>query len=242
MRDDGAQIRSTFVACYFACAVNLAAGSAHGEIKLLGTARLSGDSTDISGLTDSLAGGVPHNRLGGISAIDFTGQANEYLLASDRGPGDGATYYACRFHRIVLEARPGQPSVVTAKITATTMFIGVLAICGMPFFAGWYSKDAILVSAYSFVHDYTQHALLFALPLVTAGLTTFYMFRMWFMTFTGPPRDELVHEHAPGDITGNPRGCGVDNPVCGICQESHRCASGHLTKWRGDRAQGDIER
>ena len=31
---------------------------------------------------------------------------------------------------------------------------------------------------------------------MTAGITTFYMFRMWFMTFTGKPRDEHVHEHA----------------------------------------------
>ena len=38
--------------------------------------------------------------------------------------------------------------------------------------------------------------LLFLLPLVTAGLTAFYMFRMWFMTFAGPPRDHHVHDHA----------------------------------------------
>ena len=39
-------------------------------------------------------------------------------------------------------------------------------------------------------HAYNQqHFLLFLLPLVTAGITTFYMFRMWFMTFTGKPRD-----------------------------------------------------
>jgi NADH-quinone oxidoreductase subunit L len=33
-------------------------------------------------------------------------------------------------------------------------------------------------------------------PLVTAGITSFYMFRLWFMTFTGSPRDEHVHDHA----------------------------------------------
>ena len=38
--------------------------------------------------------------------------------------------------------------------------------------------------------------LLFILPLVTAGITAFYMFRMWFMTFTGKPRDHHVYEHA----------------------------------------------
>jgi NADH-quinone oxidoreductase subunit L len=38
--------------------------------------------------------------------------------------------------------------------------------------------------------------LLFLLPLGTAGITAFYMFRMWYMTFTGEPRDHHVHEHA----------------------------------------------
>src|SRR5262249_18323839 len=39
-------------------------------------------------------------------------------------------------------------------------------------------------------------SLLFALPLLTTAITTFYMFRMWFLTFTGEPRDHHVHEHA----------------------------------------------
>jgi NADH-quinone oxidoreductase subunit L len=41
-----------------------------------------------------------------------------------------------------------------------------------------------------------DHLLLFVLPLLTAGITTFYMFRMWFMTFTGKPRDQHVHDNA----------------------------------------------
>ena len=41
-----------------------------------------------------------------------------------------------------------------------------------------------------------HHFLLFILPLATAGITTFYMFRMWFMTFTGKPRDHHVYDHA----------------------------------------------
>jgi NADH-quinone oxidoreductase subunit L len=81
-------------------------------------------------------------------------------------------------------------------ITAYTMLMGVLAICGIPLFSGWYSKDAILAQAYGFYKINPAHVLLFALPLVTAGITAFYMFRMWFMTFTGQPRDEHVYEHA----------------------------------------------
>jgi NADH-quinone oxidoreductase subunit L len=81
-------------------------------------------------------------------------------------------------------------------ITAFTMLAGVLAIAGTPFFSGWYSKDAILAQAFGFAYVHHNHVLLFVLPLITAGITTFYMFRMWFMTFTGPPRDEHGYEHA----------------------------------------------
>ncbi len=76
------------------------------------------------------------------------------------------------------------------------MLVGCFAIAGIPLFSGWYSKDAILASAFGFVSIHPHHVLLFLIPLVTAGLTTFYMFRMWFLTFTGKPRDHHVHEHA----------------------------------------------
>jgi NADH-quinone oxidoreductase subunit L len=82
------------------------------------------------------------------------------------------------------------------KVTALTMLVGVLAIAGTPLFSGWYSKDAILVSALSFASYNPIHFLLFLLPLFTAGITAFYMFRLWLMTFTGEPRDAHVYEHA----------------------------------------------
>ncbi len=65
---------------------------------------------------------------------------------------------------------------------------------GVPLLSGWYSKDAIIAQALGFAYVHPQHMLLFLLPLVTAGLTTFYMFRMWFLTFTGKPRDHHVYE------------------------------------------------
>jgi NADH-quinone oxidoreductase subunit L len=76
------------------------------------------------------------------------------------------------------------------------MLVGVLTIAGIPLFSGWYSKDSILAASLNFVRHHPEHVLLFALPLMTAGITTFYMFRMWFMTFTGRPRDHHVYEHA----------------------------------------------
>jgi NADH-quinone oxidoreductase subunit L len=105
----------------------------------------------------------------------------------------GSVIYGCH-HEQDMEKMGGlYPKM---KITAITMLVGVLTIMGMPLFSGWYSKDAILAQAYGFFWTHKQHLLLFVLPLATAGITTFYMFRMWFLTFTGKPRDEHVHEHA----------------------------------------------
>jgi hypothetical protein len=95
--------------------------TARGEIELIGTARLPGDATDRSGLTGMLAGGIPENRFGGISAIEFTGAGDKYLLVSDRGPGDGATAYRCRFHELKLVVRPAGKMPVAATLVATTL-------------------------------------------------------------------------------------------------------------------------
>jgi NADH-quinone oxidoreductase subunit L len=82
-------------------------------------------------------------------------------------------------------------------ITAYTMLIGVLAIAGTPLFSGWYSKDLILGHVLG-AFQATDHArpLLFVLPYLTAGLTAFYMFRLWFLAFAGKPRDQHAYEHA----------------------------------------------
>ena len=81
-------------------------------------------------------------------------------------------------------------------ITAFTMLVGVLAISGAPLLSGWYSKDMILSSALGYVSAHKQHFLLFLLPAVTAGMTAYYMFRLWFLAFSGAPRDKHVHDHA----------------------------------------------
>jgi NAD(P)H-quinone oxidoreductase subunit 5 len=64
-------------------------------------------------------------------------------------------------------------------ITAITFLIGNLAICGIPPFAGFWSKDEILGLAFS------ANPALWLVGWLTAGLTAFYMFRMYFMTFEG---------------------------------------------------------
>src|SRR5579883_3240546 len=72
--------------------------------------------------------------------------------------------------------------------TAWCMFVGTLAISGVPFFSGFYSKDAILAAALARVQSNPGHFLLFVLPAVGAVLTAFYMFRMWLLVFAGEPR------------------------------------------------------
>jgi proton-translocating NADH-quinone oxidoreductase chain L len=85
--------------------------------------------------------------------------------------------------------------------TAWTMLVGCLAIAGagIPFvigLSGYYSKDAILAQALSFTRSNPGHWILFAAVAGGAFLTAFYMFRLWFMTFTGRPRDPHVAAHA----------------------------------------------
>jgi NADH-quinone oxidoreductase subunit L len=81
-------------------------------------------------------------------------------------------------------------------ITAVTCLIGVLAISGVPLFAGFYSKDAIIASALAFGLEHSRHIILFVASALTAGITAFYMFRLYFKTFTGAPRDHEKFHHA----------------------------------------------
>jgi proton-translocating NADH-quinone oxidoreductase chain L len=83
------------------------------------------------------------------------------------------------------------------KWTALTMLAATLAISGVPFFSGFYSKDAILASSIHMVFEEGkyQHILLFILPAVGAAITAFYMFRMWFLVFSGESRGYPVATH-----------------------------------------------
>ena len=80
-------------------------------------------------------------------------------------------------------------------VTFFTFLAATLAISGVPFFSGFYSKDAILAEALAFGLE-SGHMILFGMAIVAAGLTAFYMFRLVFVTFTGEPRDKERHHHA----------------------------------------------
>jgi NADH-quinone oxidoreductase subunit L len=75
------------------------------------------------------------------------------------------------------------------KITFWTMLIGTLAISGIPPFAGFFSKDEIL--AHTFAHSTTMYVI----GVITAMFTSFYMFRMLYLTFYGKFRGTAEQEH-----------------------------------------------
>jgi len=86
-------------------------------------------------------------------------------------------------------------------VTAITSGLAVLAICGLPFFSAFWSKDAIVASAFLAAEGREGYGALLAwgpwvLAVVTALLTCFYMTRQWTLTFLGKERDHHVTHHA----------------------------------------------
>ena len=89
-------------------------------------------------------------------------------------------------------------------VTFITMFVGSIAIAGIPPFSGFFSKDEIL--AYTF----QENKVLWGLAVITAGMTAFYMFRLIFMTFYGEYRgpswekdDDSHGDHGHDDNHGH---------------------------------------
>jgi NADH-quinone oxidoreductase subunit L len=82
-------------------------------------------------------------------------------------------------------------------VTFWTMTAAVFAICGFPPFAGFFSKDDILYQTFISPNG---GKILWFVGWVTAGLTSFYMFRLWYLTFLGESRadsHELTEHGAP---------------------------------------------
>jgi NADH-quinone oxidoreductase subunit L len=83
-------------------------------------------------------------------------------------------------------------------ITFWTMLMGVIAIAGIPPWAGFFSKDEILFRVYTSTNPLGK--LLWAVGLITAGMTSFYMFRLLFKTFFGPEHEEHRNLHQEGAL------------------------------------------
>ena len=78
-------------------------------------------------------------------------------------------------------------------ITYWTMTIGTLALTGFPFTAGYYSKDAIIESAFAGENAFAMYG--YMMTVIAAALTSFYSWRLVFLTFHGKPRasHEVMH-------------------------------------------------
>ncbi len=105
--------------------------------------------------------------------------------------------------------------------TAAMMTIGTLALTGFPMTAGFFSKDAIIESAFAAKHGFaTDYA--FVLLVIAACMTSFYSWRLYFMTFEGAPRwaahghDDHGHdahaENAHADHSHDSHGHGAHVP------------------------------
>ncbi|HEV2155767.1 NADH-quinone oxidoreductase subunit L [Bradyrhizobium sp.] len=78
--------------------------------------------------------------------------------------------------------------------TYAVMVVGTLALTGFPLTAGYFSKDAIIESAYASHNPFAVYG--FLMTVVAAGLTSFYSWRLIFKTFHGEPHDEHHYEAA----------------------------------------------
>ncbi len=79
-------------------------------------------------------------------------------------------------------------------VTYVCMLIGTLALTGFPLTAGYFSKDAIIEAAAAGHNPFAQYA--FVMTVIAALLTSFYSWRLVFMTFHGKPKDKHAYDHA----------------------------------------------
>ena len=100
--------------------------------------------------------------------------------------GAGSVIYACHHEQDIWKMgglRSRMPK------TYWTFLIGTFALCGVPLFSGFFSKEAILVVAFK------ESIPLFLIAVVVAVLTTFYMTRLFIVAFTGGARSDYA-KHA----------------------------------------------
>jgi len=99
--------------------------------------------------------------------------------------GTGSVIYACHHEQDIWKMgglRKRMPR------TYWTFLIGTLALCGVPLFSGFFSKEAILTVAYK------ESMPLFLIAVAVAVLTTFYMTRLFLVAFGGEPRSKYAEQ------------------------------------------------
>jgi NADH-quinone oxidoreductase subunit L len=119
--------------------------------------------------------------------------------------------------------------------TWAIMLIGTLSLTGFPFTSGFVSKDAIIEAAYSADSPIAMYG--FVLTAVTALLTSFYSWRLMFLTFEGKPREKpqvLEHAHEPPWTIGVPLVIlAIGSLLAGACFMHFFIGGDEVSFWRG---------
>ncbi len=105
--------------------------------------------------------------------------------------GSGSVIYAMH-HEQDIRNMGGLKDKI--PFTYIVMVIGTLALTGFPLTAGYFSKDAIIESAYASHNPLAMYG--FVMTVIAAGLTSFYSWRLIFKTFHGEPHDQEHYEAA----------------------------------------------
>ncbi|KAA5604766.1 NADH-quinone oxidoreductase subunit L [Roseospira marina] len=117
--------------------------------------------------------------------------------------------------------------------TYAMMWIGSLALAGVPVFAGYYSKDMILESAYAAGTGLGTFA--FVLGILAAAMTAFYSWRLLFLTFHGQPRANetvMAHVHeSPASMTVPLAALAVGAVFAGMVAYNHFVGEEHPAFW-----------
>lgn len=116
--------RAAFASSYlfWACTANGVEAAEKPDLEFLGTASIPGDAVDLSGDTALLQNGEPRNRLGGFSALEYSGEGMLFASMSDRGPDDGAVDYHCRVQWLELDLSGVPASSINATVRRTIIF------------------------------------------------------------------------------------------------------------------------
>lgn len=146
--------------------------------------------------------------------------------------GAGAVIHALH-HEQDMRRMGGLRKVL--PFTWAVMLIGTLSLTGFPFTAGFVSKDAIIEATYAAHSPVGTYA--FVLTLIAAVLTSFYSWRLMFLTFEGKPREPkevLEHAHEPPWTMGLPLTLlAIGALVLGVLFANLFIGDGATDFWRG---------
>jgi NADH-quinone oxidoreductase subunit L len=146
--------------------------------------------------------------------------------------GAGAVIHALH-HEQDMRRMGGLRKVL--PFTWAMMLIGTLSLTGFPFTSGFVSKDAIIEAAYAGGSPVALYA--FVLTVVAALMTSFYSWRLMFLTFEGKPREKpeaLKHAHEPPWTMGVPLVIlAAGSLFAGILFEHFFIGADEVSFWRG---------